>query len=329
MLKDRARKGFILIAVYMVVVVLAILGAAFLAKSVTEARIAQREKMVIQALHLAEAGIDYALVQLREGVSSGNNSDSLPDIGNYNCSWNQIAGQANRSEVFSTGIAGDASRTVRVEVEKQDMPDNFFDNALYVSGDVTFNGDAYEVNGGVIYSGSLSGNPDNITPNPPLQDSSISPLIRLDFSQLRQISEAQGNIYDALRLRTDPLPDSFFYEGGTPNVVYVESDLTLNGNIGTVAGFFVVVGDVITNPDNTEDTTINGNGEIQGAIYTTGEFRINGGGGGLNVSGGVWAGQEARLNGNTTVSYNAMYMQHIKNLDIGTSFGVISWQELP
>jgi hypothetical protein len=221
-------------------------------------------------------------------------------------------------------------------VEKKALPANFFNNALYVSGDATFNGTAYEVNGdpapevgNVVYSGSVSGDTSGVT-GALIPDSSIVPLVNLDYAQLRQISSAQGNVYDAFRLSTDTLPDSFWYDeaAGIPNVVYVETDLSLKGNIGTIGGFFVVVGDVLTNPGAVEDTTVDGNGQVNGCIYTRGKFRVNGGGNRLTVYGGVWAGEEIILNGNATVTYHPPYMNAIQGLSLSTDFQVLSWQEL-
>jgi hypothetical protein len=96
--------------------------------------------------------------------------------------------------------------------------------------------------------------------------------------------------------------------------------------VGTLGGFFVVVGDVITNPSGTYDATINGNGTIDGCIYTLGVFSVNGGGNRLNVNGGVWSGIEAELNGNATVTYNSDYMAAIKAHTL-PQVQIISWRE--
>jgi hypothetical protein len=110
--------------------------------------------------------------------------------------------------------------------------------------------------------------------------------------------------------------------------VYILTDLELKGNIGTVGGFFVVVGDVLTNPLGTYDTQISGNGQIDGCVYTLGTFEINGGGNGLNVLGGIWADREVELNGNATVVYNEDYMKAIKALNINPDVQLLSWREL-
>ena len=345
-----SRKAAVLLVCFIVIIVLAILGSAFLLRTVGEKNIVQKAKEHIQAFYLAQAGVMRALSELRQdyswpGTTSGQDVDLV--YGEYRVSVEEA--NTKRKVIASGFIPESASafvqRTIEVFVQKEDMPLDFFDNALYSSGDATFNGNAYEVNGDVIYAGEFSGDSSNVDGDV-IQDPSISPLARLDFCQLRQISASQGNVYDAFRLSSDFLPGSFWYtraddgvdndEDGTsdeadewvPNIVYVEADLVLRGNVGIVGGVFVVVGDVITDPDNTQDTTINGNGEIDGCVYTTGEFTVNGGGNGINVNGGVWAGLEATLNGNVNVTYNAEYMDALDNLPLNTDIQIISWQEL-
>ena len=51
-------------------------------------------------------------------------------------------------------------------------------------------------------------------------------------------------------------------------------------------GFIYPLGEIV------DDTVINGNGTIDGVVYTLGEFRINSGGGNLNVN--VEYGQERK-----------------------------------
>lgn len=166
-----------------------------------------------------------------------------------------------------------------------------------------------------------------------------SPLPWLDFEQLWNISESQGNRYIAgagnkvvnADTGLEGFPSSFWYNetAGVPNIVYVETDLLLNGDIGTIGGFFVVVGDILTDPDETDGIDINGNGQIDGMVYTRGEFRVNGGGGSdvLNVNGGVWAGEEIRLNGNVHMGYNTTFMTALQTLSIDSVPQISSWKE--
>lgn len=115
------KKGIILIASYIVIAVLTVLGAAFISRSISELRIAQRERNSIQALYLAESGIDYALDRLRTtGQSSGQKSATLATIGNYSCTWQRIE-STSRWEILSSGFVGDIERKLRAELQ----PDTF------------------------------------------------------------------------------------------------------------------------------------------------------------------------------------------------------------
>jgi hypothetical protein len=66
---------------------------------------------------------------------------------------------------------------------------------------------------------------------------------------------------------------------------------------------------------------------VAGAIYSTGNFRVNGGGNGLNINGGIWAGNEARLNGSALLTYNQDFMRAIEALDIN-DVEIASWRDL-
>ena len=99
-----------------------ILGAAVATRVISARRLAERENNYIQALYLAEAGIDFALTQLRGGSSNGDPAAvTLQNLGTYDCSWNLIAGETNKWEAVSTGTINNISRTVRIEL----IPDTF------------------------------------------------------------------------------------------------------------------------------------------------------------------------------------------------------------
>jgi len=247
-----------------------------------------------------------------------------------------------------------AQRTIEAIVRKKESLDGFFDYAIYSAGDVDINGKAYTVDGKVIYADSLSGSTANITGEVKDPDPSIAPLAQLDWTVLRNEAVAQGNLYTSARINDpqfgkpggDNYPSGFWYSAptetapnpedpgyvGVPNIVYVEGDMVLNGNIGTIGGFFLVVGNVLTDPTGSSSTTINGIGTVDGSIYSTGNFKINGGGGRLNVNGGVWAGLEAELKGNSTIVYNEYFMKAIEHFVNSKSAGsvvqLLSWREV-
>lgn len=334
------KKGAVLIYIFLVIAVLTILGVAIFNKSVSERSLAQKYVDSTQAFWLAEAGVNQALSALRNNYNTASVSATELGEGGFSAS---ISSSGSNKTVFSTGevpfgTTARASRAIQAEISK-DIPPNFYDNAIYSAEKIRLNGNAYTVNGNVIYGEELVYTQNYIT-GTVTEDSSISPLARFDFQELRDLSSAQGNVYDQARLddvedNDDSFPADFWFSQSdlndpstwVPNVVYIEGDLKLNGNIGTKGGFFVVVGDVLTDPDNTEDAIINGNGQIEGLIYTRGKFRINGGAGNLNVNGGVWAGEEARLNGNANVTYNQTYMDAIKDLNFVGTAQIISWDD--
>lgn len=127
------KKGVVLIASYIVIAVLTVLGATFISSSMAEMRVAERGQNSIQAFYLAEAGMDYALDRLRStGNTSGQRSATLQNIGTYDCTWQRI-GSSSTWEVISTGTVGDTQRAVRVELQ----PDTFA-RYLYFTDDEHF-----------------------------------------------------------------------------------------------------------------------------------------------------------------------------------------------
>lgn len=345
------KKGIALILVFSIITVLLILGSVILYRSISERNIARRYLESTQAFWLAEAGVNKAVKELRSNYNITSISQTALGTGGY-----QVAifpNDATRRTVTSTGYipSSGPARVTRViqAMVKQQIPSGFYDYAVYSAGEVDFNGNSYSVannqpvpdNQAVLYADEFDvSHPENIT-GTTTQDASISPLALLNFQQLYNISQSQGNVYNTTRLNnvkkgTDSFPGDFWNVAptdpndpttGTPNVVYVLSDLELNGSVGTIGGFYVVVGDVITNPSATYDASINGNGQINGAIYTRGEFEVNGGGGGLNVNGGVWAGQEIELNGNAHITYNWDYMEAISGLGINADVQLVGWED--
>ncbi len=354
---NRNRRGSVLIMVYMVLGVLLVLSSVFFTRIVSDRKLFDIGRERQEAFYLTEAAVDKGIAELGKDAASwatytGTASAQPLGRGEYEVTVSVIS--ATQRKILADGyIPSKASARTERHIEavaKKQSPPNFYDKAIYSGDDIDLNGESYTVDGDVIYADSLSGSTSHITGST-TQDPSISPLAQFDFAVLRDEALTQGNLYDSARIKdvetgkdnypadfwfsapTDPtiLPGESGYDG-VPNIVYVEGDMVLNGNIGTVGGFFLVVGDVLTNPSGSSSTELNGNGAIDGSIYSTGNFRINGGGGGLNVDGGVWAGLEVRLNGNCTVAYNSYYMDAIEffvnSKSAGSVVQLLSWREL-
>lgn len=340
-LRVRRKDGFLLVSVYMVISVLLILGGALIAYALTDVRSSQRAQANLQAYYLAEAGIDQGIAQLRQNFAWAAGFVSVPqgNTGNYSVGIQVL--DADRRVLTATGQSTLLAAPVQKQVEaivRRQIPAGFYDNVIWAADNLDLNGNAYIADGDVVHGDTSPSSTNGVT-GTVSYDPAANPLPRLSFQQLHDIAQAQGNIYDAARLAGGPgvFPGSFWHTPptdpddpatGVPNVNYVTTDLVLNGNIGTIGGFFVVVGNVITDPSASQSTVINGNGQVDGAVYSTGDFRVNGGGNGLNINGGVWAGGEARLNGNATLQYNVDYMAAIQGMGVDADVQVVSWRDL-
>lgn len=321
-------KGLILTLVYMVVIGLMILVAAFVSTSISEKRISDRQADSLNAFYIADGGIDRALAELKQNYDWIGASNVALGSGEYSVN---VTAVGEKRKALSTGFVPSESsyrrkRMIEAIIQKT-IPAHFYDNAIYSAGNVVINGGAYDINGNIYYGGDI-----NISTNPPppnvdgtvTGDSSINPLALLDFDQLRVLSQSQGNYHDAAHL-SGPFPSSFWYDQaqGIPNIVFLEGSLNLTGH-SSVGGFFVVGGA----GEVTYDATLGGNVSVDGTIYTRGNFTIKGGGSALNVSGGVWVGDTTTLNGNAKINYNLSYMEAIQALGINAAVQIFSWREM-
>lgn len=335
-------RGSTLVIGFLCVTMALVYSSILLGRSVWEQSQARGFRDAASAFQLAEAGIDDGIKRLRSDYDWTATVTSAFPKGGYQVTVTPDG--ARRIIDSASTVTGNANLTARLEaVVQRAIPPHFYDNAIYASEEVVLKGNAYSIVGNVrTGSDDPVQNAGNVQGDV-IYDPNADPLPRFEFQQLYDLAQSQGNVYDDARLQEiqrgqDAFPAEFCYSPPTdpadpstcmPNINYITEDLVLNGNIGTIGGFFVVVGDVLTNPSATEDTTINGVGSVDGAIYTTGDFVINGGGGGLNVYGGVWAGDEARLNGNATVEYEATYLRAIERLNLSADVQLLSWRECP
>jgi hypothetical protein len=351
------KRGSILIFVYSVIFVLLSLSASVIAHSIQEKRAFEITKDKSAAFYLAETSLDNALAVLMSNQNYAGTTSPVSVyrgttlVGQYEATVDNISSNLRKITVTSyvpqeTVAPGEVRQMAKAEavarIATTPPPANFYDYAIYSAGEIEFTqqgGNNPLVTGDVIYADSISSG--NVS-GTKTHDATISPLTHLSFQDLRNKAQSQfnahtiahNNIYTTADLAAKAaFPADFYYNsipGGEPNVVYVEGDLTLKGNI-TTGGFFIVVGNILVDPTVTSDTTINGNVAVSGCIYSTGEFTLNGGGNALNVDGGIWAGEEAEFKGATEVQYNATYMNVVKNLvDSLSSVTVqlLSWRQL-
>ncbi|MBN3038666.1 MAG: hypothetical protein JW869_04525 [Candidatus Omnitrophica bacterium] len=166
----RDKKGIILVSCYFVIATLAVLGSAFLARSVAEKRFAERQRASVQAFYVAEAGLERAVWFLTAyepvtGTDSDGSWRSLPYNGGSNPPGpgandpqNEPCGQGdytiwveaeagNTVVVHAEGMVGGINRVLRQRGTVIEVPEAF-DYAAYVggqiNGDITVNGDSQE-----------------------------------------------------------------------------------------------------------------------------------------------------------------------------------------
>lgn len=352
------KKAFALIFSLIVVAVLVVLGIATFSRSISEGRLAQRELESTQAFWAAEAGVNNALNALRDdfnksvaGINSG--ADSLNQGAFSVVSITNIDSNNRRVTVegYFPAASPTLTRKIEVVVSKPPLPPDLFDYAIYTSGDLTSNGAAGSVTGDIIVGGTFTDN-GGTAMDAPTEDSSIDPIARLNFEDLKIASEAQNNDYETSKngkkyyepgtTTEKALPGDFWYttaddgvdndgddivdeaDEWVPNIVYIDGDIDISG-CGTVGGFFIVGGDMVA------DATLSGSGTMDGVVYMLGEITINGGGGTetLNINGGILAGGDTTINGSPTIEYNSAYMDAIKNnLPIDSDPEISSWKDI-
>jgi len=129
----RNEKGIVLITSYLVITVLIILGSAFISRSISEMRTAERERDSIQAFNIAEGGLEQAIYKLKkdfENVSSPSwddgNIDGIvvgPDTTNFYFFYGPMPPQP----------LGDGFYTVKLKnvVDATD-PDGIKDNEILI-----------------------------------------------------------------------------------------------------------------------------------------------------------------------------------------------------
>jgi len=329
-------RGMVLVVVLFVVLVLSILSIGMMLRMVTETRVNEHYRDSTEAFYLAEAAIDKAIAKLPSNTSS-ETGVSL-GRGKYSLVITTITA-GKKWKVTGYGYVPDlppnsrAGKKIEAVVEKKDLGDNFWDNAIYTAGNINLIGSSYTLDGKARYAGNITGDTSKIPQENRIKDPSISPLALLDFVYLRNIAvsqikpNGQNNLYTANDIANNkPFPASFWFgdqANGIPNVVYVETDLVIKGNT-IVGGYIIVGGDVIENVD------LLGNVTVDGCIYTRGYFENKGGGNTLNVNGGIWAGDYTTLRGNAKISYNSDYMNAIRNnssFNVSADVQLISWRE--
>ncbi|MCK5580844.1 MAG: hypothetical protein KAJ18_06180 [Candidatus Omnitrophica bacterium] len=169
MMKLKSENGSLLIIALFLLTVLLLLSTAFVINSMTEMRTSERQKMTMQSFHLAEAGMERALYDLKEdfsGVTSWSdgaiNTYSLtgPDgddfytidyndttitnlgAGSFAVQIKYIGGTNDAIWIKTTGAVGDATQNIMAYAKIKNVSP--WNNAIFAgsgaSGGTTING---------------------------------------------------------------------------------------------------------------------------------------------------------------------------------------------
>lgn len=344
-------KGMALLFVMMFLLTASFGLASLMRLGASQVRVVNNDVQSAASFYMMETSAEMAKIALRDTnfLTVGNPALGETNFGEGEISYTVADDPAgNPYKKLITGLAGvpnldnpKQTRTVEVMVYKPPtLPVSFWDYALYSPGTIRANGNTYDVIGDCVSGTGFVRAHDRITGTETV-NAGINPLARFDFNALKAIAQSQtvnghDNYYTAAEIGVVPYPTTFYYAqpsvanpAGTPNVVFIEGNLTVNGKGSfAIGGFCLVVGDVLTNDDASADTTINGNGAIDGVVYTLGKMTTNGGAGGLNVLGGVFAEDGITFNGNTNVTYSQPYMDSIETLQPPAGMSQLSWNEV-
>lgn len=161
-------RGSMLMAVYLVITVLMILGAAFMALSSNESRASEVQRKATQAFYIAEAGIERVIYDLRQdfvndasspswtdgdinGMAIGPNTSSFYSVpysaaslngGSYAVTLKNVSG-VDDIWIRSTGSVGNISQAIQVYVRLLNLSP--WDNAIFAgrgASGTTVNGNA-------------------------------------------------------------------------------------------------------------------------------------------------------------------------------------------
>src|SRR3989338_3345240 len=169
------KKGSMLVLAYLIIIVLIILGAAFMVASFNEGLFVERQRRALLAFYIAESGIEQALYDLRQdfindqtnpawddgdinGYAISPNTASFYTIpyastslngGSYTVQLENIAGSGRNIWIKSTGTFGDSNQTIQVYSKVSNLSP--WNNAIFAGAGAS----GTMVNGNVHIRGSV------------------------------------------------------------------------------------------------------------------------------------------------------------------------------
>lgn len=287
-------RGFVLITAYMAIAVLVIFATSFSSRTIGEKRVADKERDTIQALWLAEAGLDRAVAEFPDTPLSGTVGN-----GTYSTQTTELTSVkyliSSTGGVPNTTVSPDnAIRRISAIVERPLSPvgPGGITSAITANGDVEVKGSA-TVNGTVDEEAAFT------------------------FEQVFGISK-DAMESGAVHHYTDPANNITPVDHTTWMDIDSLTEMTITTSGWSGSGILVVNGDL----------TITG-GTFSGIIWVIGTLRVSGNpviNGAMFVESG--AEVDTTLTGNPTVSYDSDAVSNAFNFIPSTSTpSIVGWKE--
>lgn len=277
-------RGFILVTLYLLLVVFLAHGTALITRSFAEIKGAERFQGITHAFYVAEAGVDWAITQLRADPLWAGGTGTMANVGgDYTVVLQDLGG--NRQRITSQGTANQETPAVQsLEAIVLVTPNPLFPYAMFGAQSVTLNGnartDSYDSSVGP-YNTATAGSHGDIGTN-----STSSGAVSLSGN-----ATVNGDAYVGM--------------GGDPNtVITMTANSTINGNPPsalntpqpmtpvTVPGGLTNQGNLSVSGNNNvvlpggtylyTHVSVSGNGQLNfsgpAVVYLTGTLSISGNG---------------------------------------------------
>lgn len=296
--------GLSIAFVFFMVLMLTTLGVVGHSIMTTDNLISLKYVQGLQSQYMAEAGIEYGIKLIFNGLSEDYMDTVYTENGSFHIAV--IRQDSVLVELTSTGTLGDTKKAIKVEILKNL---SVADVAILATGDVDN-----------VTTLNENGDPDST-----LMADNYDYFPDIDIPALIDTATAQGHIEPGAEFNpSHGYPNfNFYYSGSIPNVTYVQGDLRVQGG-RTIYGIFVVEGDI----------TLDGSSRVEGVLVMIPPTNVVIHGGGnpteSSVTGGIIANGDIDGTGHSiTVRYDSEYMTSLGEFENVQTFSeVASWREL-
>lgn len=267
--KKSSQRGFILISLYLLLAVFAVYGLCVSTQSLADVRSAQKTEHNLQTLYLAEAGLDRAIVSLRDPAFSALVSDGASDpeirytalgAGGYQVDIDPVPGRPGIYRIQASGFFPGTQTTLpdyrrrdvdsyaRVQPSGGAPPGLFGEQGVNLNGSVRV--DSYNSSSGAVRStghGRVGTN------------AITASAVRINGSVVvyGDVMAGPGSASDAIR---------------------ITGSSVVTGRVGSADQAYPI--NPVEEPAGTEDLRINGNQTVMlaGGVHHYRQLTVNGGG---------------------------------------------------